>query len=69
MMEIRRPREPLGVWWKKCGTRNDSSAGSRPGRQASGGIWYWRIRGRMRRDFIPKGPFVWFRAAPLLYPR
>jgi hypothetical protein len=38
MMEIRRPRESLRVWWKKCGTRNDSSAGSRPGRQARGDI-------------------------------
>jgi hypothetical protein len=39
-MEIRRPRESLRVWWKKCGTRNDSSAGSRPGRQARGDIGY-----------------------------
>src|ERR1700754_4362044 len=30
------PREPLPVWWTKCGTRNDSSAGSRPDRQARG---------------------------------
>ena len=36
--EINTMREPLRVWWKKCGTRNDSSAGSRPGRQARGGI-------------------------------
>src|ERR1700750_515179 len=38
MMQIRRPRESLRVWWKKCGTRNDSSAGSRPDRQARGDI-------------------------------
>ena len=31
------PQEPLRVWWKKCGTQNDSSAGSRPGRQAGRG--------------------------------
>jgi hypothetical protein len=31
-------RVPLRVWWKKCGTQNDSSVGSRPGRQARGGI-------------------------------
>jgi hypothetical protein len=40
MMDLLCPRKPLRVWWKKCGTRNDSSAGSRPGRQARGGILY-----------------------------
>src|SRR5580704_17908942 len=37
VIQIQRPRAPLRVWWKKCGTQNDSSAGSRPGRQARGG--------------------------------
>jgi hypothetical protein len=32
--------QPPRVWWKKCGTRNDSSAGSRPDRQARGGYHY-----------------------------
>jgi hypothetical protein len=29
------PRVPLRVWWKKFGTRNDSSAGSRPSAMAT----------------------------------
>jgi hypothetical protein len=30
------PRALFRVWWKEYGTRNDSSTGSRPGRQARG---------------------------------
>jgi hypothetical protein len=59
MIQILRPQKPLRVWWKKCGTRNDSSAGSRPDRQARGGILS-RPAGveiKIQRDFNPNTCF------------